>query len=77
MSSLADLVKAAQSFLDPTAANALISPTTMKEWLRPLYYFGDGVTSVGSPWEIHRTKLPFGRAVDEYIKRKCALLFLL
>lgn len=69
MSSLADLIKAAQSFLDPTSTNALISFTTMKEWLRPLYNFGDGVTSVGSPWEIHRTKLPFGRVVDEYIKR--------
>jgi len=68
MSSLSDLIKAAQSFLDPTSESALLPPTTMMEWLRPVYSFGDDITSVGLPWEITRTKLTFGRSVDEFTK---------
>jgi hypothetical protein len=68
MSSLADFVILATSFLDPTKPNALVPKITMLEWLRPLYNFWDGTTSVGIPWEITRFKIDFARTAEEYSK---------
>jgi len=68
MSSLADLVLLAQSFLDPTSESALLPPLTMLEWLKPTHDFWDGISSVGLPWEMTRRGLSFGRTTDEFSK---------
>jgi len=67
-SSLSDFVKLSQNLLDPTSKAALLSPPTMLEWLKPIFNFWDGVTSVGIPWEITRTRHAFGRTIEEYKK---------
>ncbi|KAG8921540.1 hypothetical protein FRC01_000197 [Tulasnella sp. 417] len=51
-SSLKDLTKVMQTFLNPSRKESLLSPYTMREWLRPLHGFPDGLTEVGAPWEI-------------------------
>jgi hypothetical protein len=38
------------------------------EWLKPVYNFFDGFTSVGIPWEINRIRLAFDRTTEEYTK---------
>jgi len=40
----------------------------MLEWLKPIFNFWDGITSVGIPWEITRTRHAFGRTIEEYTK---------
>jgi len=61
-------VTLAQSFLNPTSKTSLLPPVTMQEWLKPHYAFPDGVTSVGIPWELTRTRQTFGRTIEEYSK---------
>ncbi|KAG8916832.1 hypothetical protein FRC00_014344, partial [Tulasnella sp. 408] len=51
-SSLKDLTKVMQTFLDPSRKESLLHPYTMREWLRPLHGFPDDLTEVGAPWEI-------------------------
>ncbi|KAG8945132.1 hypothetical protein FRC04_001198 [Tulasnella sp. 424] len=51
-SSLRDLTKVMQTFLNPSRADSLLSPYAMREWLRPLHGFPDDLTEVGAPWEI-------------------------
>ncbi|KIO26859.1 hypothetical protein M407DRAFT_23917 [Tulasnella calospora MUT 4182] len=51
-SSLKDLTKVMQTFLDPSRKESLLSPYAMREWLRPLHGFPDDITEVGAPWEI-------------------------
>ncbi|KAG9002541.1 hypothetical protein FRB90_011361 [Tulasnella sp. 427] len=55
-SSLRDLTKVMQTFLDPARNESLLSPYAMREWLRPLHGFPDDLTEVGAPWEI--VKIP-------------------
>lgn len=55
-SSLADLVAVMKTFLSPTADGGVISDYTVREWLRPLHAWSDGLQEVGAPWEI--VKLP-------------------
>ncbi|KAH9947539.1 beta-lactamase/transpeptidase-like protein [Amylocystis lapponica] len=68
MSSLSDLVKVMQTFLDPTRPENLISPYTLREWMRPLHKFWDGVTSVGALWEIYTLVDSYGRPQELYQK---------
>ncbi|KAG8904132.1 hypothetical protein FRC00_014216, partial [Tulasnella sp. 408] len=51
-SSLKDLTKVMQTFLDPSRKESLLSTPTLREWLRPLHGFPDDLTEVGAPWEI-------------------------
>ncbi|KAG8915159.1 hypothetical protein FRC00_007202, partial [Tulasnella sp. 408] len=51
-SSLLDLITVMQTFLDPSRNNSLLSPRSMREWLRPLHGFPDDFTEMGAPWEI-------------------------
>ncbi|KAG9021907.1 hypothetical protein FS837_006870 [Tulasnella sp. UAMH 9824] len=46
-SSLKDLTKVMQTFLDPSRKESLLSPYTMREWLRPIHGFPDDLTEVG------------------------------
>ena len=43
-----------KTFLSPTAEGGLISPTVVREWLRPLHVWRDGMNEVGAPWEIRK-----------------------
>ncbi|KAL1664547.1 beta-lactamase/transpeptidase-like protein [Schizophyllum commune] len=53
-SSLRDLAALMKTFLSPTAEGGLISPTVVREWLRPLHAWRDGMNEVGAPWEIRK-----------------------
>ncbi|KAL1743705.1 beta-lactamase/transpeptidase-like protein [Schizophyllum fasciatum] len=55
-SSLRDLTTILRTLLSPTAEGGLISPSVVREWLRPLHAWRDGMNEVGAPWEIR--KLP-------------------
>ena len=55
-SSLNDLVKVMQTFLDPQREEALLPSYVMREWLRPLHIWNDELWETGAPWEI--VKLP-------------------
>ncbi|KIO26835.1 hypothetical protein M407DRAFT_7616 [Tulasnella calospora MUT 4182] len=55
-SSLRDLITVMQTFLDPSRNNSLLSPYSVREWLRPLHGFPDDFSEMGAPWEI--VKLP-------------------
>ncbi|KAG8896543.1 hypothetical protein FRC01_011732, partial [Tulasnella sp. 417] len=55
-SSLRDLITVMQTFLDPSRNNSLLSPYSMREWLRPLHGFPDDFSEIGAPWEI--VKIP-------------------
>ncbi|KAG8908654.1 hypothetical protein FRB99_004942 [Tulasnella sp. 403] len=67
-SSLNDLVTVMQTFLDPQKNNSLLSPYTMREWLRPLHVHPDGLTEVGAPWEI--IKLPDSNGIQRRFFKK-------
>lgn len=67
-SSLSDLALLAKSILNPRSKPSILSPMTTSEWLKPVVNLFDGVTSVGIPWEITRTTLPYGRTTEEYSK---------
>ncbi|TRM59236.1 beta-lactamase/transpeptidase-like protein [Schizophyllum amplum] len=53
-SSLRDLTTLMKTFLSPTAAGGLISRYVVREWLRPLHPWRDGMNEVGAPWEIRK-----------------------
>lgn len=69
LSSIADLSKLMQSFLDPTRPDSLISPSTLREWLNPAYAWTDELTEVGLLWEIIKIPDSFGRRRRVYQKR--------
>ncbi|KZT52571.1 beta-lactamase/transpeptidase-like protein [Calocera cornea HHB12733] len=55
-SSLSDLTTLMQSLLDPLAPGpgAILTPATVREWLRPAHAYGDDVTEQGVLWEIEK-----------------------
>ena len=65
----ADLAKLMQTFLDPTRRECLISPYTLREWLRPVHAWIDDLTEVGLLWEILKIPAAFGRRQRIYQKR--------
>ncbi|KAJ7040411.1 hypothetical protein C8F04DRAFT_255722 [Mycena alexandri] len=52
-SSLADLTTVMRSFLSPKPVG-VVSPYVVREWLRPLHAWSDGIQEVGAPWEIKK-----------------------
>ena len=72
MSSLSDLTKLAQNLLRPQNDNSLLSATTLREWLKPLFSFWDGASFVGMPWEIRRIKIAFHRRTQLFSKGLCS-----
>ncbi|KAF8523515.1 beta-lactamase/transpeptidase-like protein [Hysterangium stoloniferum] len=67
-SSLVDLSAFMQTILDPHRANAVLSPYTVREWLRPLHGWEDDLNEVGAPWEIVKYTDSTGRPVRFYEK---------
>jgi hypothetical protein len=68
-SSAADLSKVMQTFLDPTRDESLITPYTVREWLRPAYAWIDDLTEVGLLWEILKITDSYNRRIRVYQKR--------
>ena len=72
-----DLAKLMQTFLDPTRRECLISPSTLREWLRPMHAWIDDLTEVGLMWEILKIPGSFGRRQRVYQKcTSCHVLVL-
>ncbi len=69
LTTAADLAKLMKTFLDPTRPDCLISPYTLREWLRPMYAWIDDLTEVGLLWEILKVPDAFGRRQRVYQKR--------
>jgi len=51
-SSLRDFESILKGFLNPSGKDSLLSPYTMREWVRSLHALPDGISEVGAPWEI-------------------------
>ncbi|KAF8878278.1 hypothetical protein CPB84DRAFT_1794281 [Gymnopilus junonius] len=68
LSSIADLSKLMQTFLDPNRPESLITPSTLREWLRPVHAWTDELTEVGLLWEIVKIPDTFGRQRRIYQK---------
>ncbi|KAG8888142.1 hypothetical protein FRB98_008334 [Tulasnella sp. 332] len=60
-SSLRDLETVMKTFLVPSRSDSLLSPYSMREWLRPLHPFSDDLTEIGAPWEIRKIIDSYGR----------------
>jgi hypothetical protein len=67
-SSLSDLAKTLQTFLNPDHPDALLSRYSLREWLRPLHVFPDHLTQVGLAWEIQTRSDSHGRTQYYYSK---------
>ncbi|KAK3672594.1 hypothetical protein LTR78_007645 [Recurvomyces mirabilis] len=63
-SSQADLIKMGQSILNAS----LLSPTTIRQWMKPSTFTSQMNTGVGMPWEIWRVATPSNHIVDLYTK---------
>ena len=72
LSSVADLVKLMQTFLDSSRPGSLISSYTLREWLRPTYALMDDMTEVGLGWEILKISDSYDRKQRVY--QKCMLV---
>jgi len=68
LTSSTNLAKLMQTFLDPTRRECLISPSTLREWLRPMHAWIDDLTEVGLMWEILKIPGSFGRRQRVYQK---------
>ncbi|KAH7914552.1 beta-lactamase/transpeptidase-like protein [Hygrophoropsis aurantiaca] len=68
MSSLSDLIKLMQTFIAPNRPESLLSPYTLREWMRPLHSWFDDFSEVGAPWEIYSSKDKYGRTQKIYQK---------
>lgn len=67
-SSLYDLARLMQMFIDPTRPESLLRPYTVREWLRPIHAFWDDYSKMGMLWEISSVVNSHGRKVDLYEK---------
>ncbi|THH03569.1 hypothetical protein EW145_g6168 [Phellinidium pouzarii] len=68
MSSLSDLVKLMQTLIDPTRPERLLRPSTVREWMKPMYAWWDEYSEVGALWEIYKFKDSFGKTLRQYQK---------
>ncbi|KAG8882569.1 hypothetical protein FRB97_008078 [Tulasnella sp. 331] len=57
-----------KTFFVPSRSDGLLSPYSMREWLRPLHPFSDDVTKMGAPWEIRKIVDTHGRPRRRYGK---------
>ncbi|PVF96243.1 beta-lactamase/transpeptidase-like protein [Serendipita vermifera] len=68
MSSVSDLAKAVMALLNPKSKSPLLSPYSIREWLRPIHVFPDRFSQVGLAWEITQTPDRHGRLQHYYSK---------
>lgn len=68
LSSLSDLSKAMQSFLNPEGSSRVLSTYTLREWIRPLHVFPDSFSQSGLAWEIEQFPDDHGRMQTYYTK---------
>lgn len=68
MSSLSDLAKTMQMFLNHEHSHSLLSAYSLREWIRPLHSYYDSLTQVGLAWEIQQFPDSHGRPQSYYSK---------
>jgi hypothetical protein len=68
VSSLSDLAKTAVALLKPDDESPLLSPYSIREWVRPLHIFPDQFSQVGLAWEIMQFPDRHGRMHHYYSK---------
>jgi len=73
LSSVRDLVKLMQTFLDSSRSDSLVSPYSLREWVRPTYAWMDDMTEVGLLWEI--LKVPDSYDRKQRVYQKCTSVF--
>ncbi|RKU44012.1 hypothetical protein DL546_007308, partial [Coniochaeta pulveracea] len=68
-SSSLDLARFSQAVLQ----NRQLSPAITRRWMKPTSHTASLSLSIGSPWEIHRTRsnITDGRVIDLYTKSGC------
>ncbi|EPQ61275.1 beta-lactamase/transpeptidase-like protein [Gloeophyllum trabeum ATCC 11539] len=67
-SSLADLGLLAQNLLAPGIGTDLLTPMTVREWMRPLHAWYDDATETGLVWEIAKYHNSWGQVQRLYQK---------
>lgn len=73
MSSLSDLVKVMQVLLNPRRPESIVSPFTVREWLRPMHSWFDDYSEVGALWEIYSSRDSYGKKQKLYQKSEYKL----
>lgn len=69
-SSLSDLITVTRMLLNPRSPGSLITPYSMRKWLRPVHTFEeDDWTEMGFMWEIVKQPDSNGRLRKIYWKR--------
>ncbi|KZO91613.1 beta-lactamase/transpeptidase-like protein [Calocera viscosa TUFC12733] len=68
MTSLHDLINLMQSVLEPNTPGAVLTPYTLREWIRPFHAFGDDYNEIGAAWEI--LKIPDSYGIKQRIYQK-------
>lgn len=66
--SLGDLVKVMQTFLDPTRPESLLPVHSVREWFRAVHPLFDDGTEIGAPWEIVKIRNKWGQVQRLYEK---------
>lgn len=70
MSSLSDLTKLMQVLINPRRPESILSPFTVREWMRPAHTWFDDYSDVGALWEIYTSPDSYGRKQKLYQKRE-------
>ncbi|KAN0082374.1 Beta-lactamase/transpeptidase-like protein [Tylopilus felleus] len=68
MSPLSDLTKFMQVLINPQRQENILSPFTVREWIRPIHTWFDDYTDVGALWEIYTSTDSYGRKQKLYQK---------
>ncbi|KAG9309359.1 beta-lactamase/transpeptidase-like protein [Chiua virens] len=68
MSSLSDLTKLMQILINPRRPESVLSPHTVREWMRPMHSWFDDYSEVGALWEIFSSIDSYGRKQKLYQK---------
>ncbi|KAG8221411.1 beta-lactamase/transpeptidase-like protein [Butyriboletus roseoflavus] len=68
MSSLSDLTKVMQVLINPQRPESILSPFTIREWMRPMHSWFDDYSDVGALWEIYTSTDSYGRKQKLYQK---------
>ncbi|EIM90913.1 beta-lactamase/transpeptidase-like protein [Stereum hirsutum FP-91666 SS1] len=66
--SLADMELMMQMMLDTSKNNSILTPATMREWLRPVSALWDDEFEMGLPWEIFKLRNTHGRVERLFTK---------
>ena len=74
MSSLSDLIKVMQVLINPQRPDSILSPFTVREWMRPMHAWFDDYSEVGALWEIYSSTDSYGRKQKLYQKSEQTVL---